>query len=120
MPYIDWDTVAVRMKFPDEKAMWKGLYEERGLSIEQIANRFNVTKNTIRESLERCKITIKRKSVGSSPAKFTPEQVAAIKLEGIGKAARRMEVPYPRLYAQLRSSELRHRLQAKASGEERK
>jgi len=58
---IDWNAVARRVGFQDEKALWTELYLARELSISEIAIRFGVSHAAIRMCLIRCEIPVRKR-----------------------------------------------------------
>jgi len=99
---IDWAPTAARLGYESELAMWTDLYIDRGLSISTLATKLDVSRNTVRTSLERLNIAI-RKQGGPNNQKLniTDELVDEIKREGIAAVAKRLNLSYTTVYKRL-------------------
>jgi hypothetical protein len=99
---ISWDATVHRLGYTSEADMWHDLYVHRGLSISVLAERLDVSRNTIRTSLERRHIPI-RKQGGPNNQKLevTDALVDEVQREGIAAVAKRLNLAYTTLYKRL-------------------
>jgi len=101
---INWDEVAAKLGYTSEVSLWVDLYTTRGLSISQIARKLDVSRNTIRGSLEKAGIQI-RKQGGPNNQRLvvTDELVDEIRKDGVAVVAARLGLDYSTLYKRLRN-----------------
>jgi len=99
---IDWTPIAHRLNYPNEEAMWLDLYSVRKLSVGALAKKLDVSRNTIRTSLDRASVPV-RKRGGSNNTKLqiTDELVEEIRRHGIAVVARRLHLSYTTVYKRL-------------------
>lgn len=99
---IDWTNTAQRLGYDSEAAMWTDYYVTKGLSVSQLAKRLDVSRNTIRDSLDRCGITIRgRGGPNNQKLDITDELVEEIRRDGITKVAKKLGLSYTTLYKRI-------------------
>jgi len=99
---LNWDPIIKSLGYADEDSMWEDLYVKKELSIGQLAKKLNVSRNTVRASLERANVSMRGRG-GPNNLKFdlTDEVIADIRENGIAAVARKLEVSYGTLYKRL-------------------
>lgn len=102
---INWESTYTRLGYKSELEFWTDLYTTRGLSIAELATKLDVSRNTIRASLERAHIEI-RKQGGPNNQKLevSPAIVEEIEKDGIAAVAKRLDLSYTTVYKQLHKS----------------
>lgn len=105
---IEWAPTAQRLGYTSELDMWTDLYCVRKLSISMLAVKLDVSRNTVRTSLERLNIEV-RKQGGPNNLKLdvTDGLIDEIKREGIAAVAKRLELSYTTVYKRLRARGLK-------------
>jgi len=100
---IEWAVIAEKLRFASSDAMWKALYVEQRLSITKIAERFGVSRNTVRGEL--LKRGLLRKQGGPNNVtgvELTSDLIDEIRREGVLAVAKRLGINYTTLYKRLR------------------
>jgi transposase len=103
---IDWKPVLDRLGYASELAMWQDLYEQKGLSISELADRFNVGRTTIRDALWRRGIAVRSRGGANHHDKIVPnpELLEAVRKEGIRAVAIRMGLSKTAVYKRIRAT----------------
>jgi transposase len=99
---IEWSGVATALEYPSEEEMWRDLYVTRGLSIVQIAKKLDVSRNTVRESLDRTGIVLRQRGgPNNQKLEITDALVEDIRREGITSVAKKLGLSYTTVYKRL-------------------
>jgi hypothetical protein len=100
---IDWNITARGLGYPDEAGMWEDLYVRKRCSIAKLSRDLDVSRNTIRLSIEKAGLSLRRRGgPNNRPPDLTDELVEEIKKEGIAAVAKRLHMPYATLYKRFR------------------
>jgi hypothetical protein len=99
---INWLPIAQKLGYDSARDMWLDLYVTRQISIDKLTEKLDVSRNTVRDALDREQIPI-RKRGGPNHQKFevTDELIAHVKELGIGPVAKELGVAYTTLYKRL-------------------
>lgn len=94
-----WEMLARNLGHADETAMWKTLYVDRRISLQQLANQFASTPHSIRIRLQACQIPLRsRGGKNNLKVELTKELEAEIKEKGVLQTAKRLGVAPQTLY----------------------
>jgi hypothetical protein len=104
---IDWDTVAQKLRFPSEKAMWEYFYNAQVLPISTIADRFGVNQGTVRDALRRCGLIIRQRGGPHNKGsrrwpKTDDELLALVEKFGVIKTAKRIGLEKSTVFKRVR------------------
>lgn len=83
--------------------MWQDLYVTRKLSLVILAQKLDVSRNTVRSSLERLNIPIRTRGGANNQrlGELTGELIAEIEQHGVAATAKRLGLSYTTLYKRL-------------------
>jgi hypothetical protein len=104
--FIDWPSIAKRLRYKSETEMWVRLYSDRQMTIFELAGKFGVAPRVVRKALIRTGVPIRRPG---GPRKrsiaFSEAQIAQIRAEGLKQAAQRLGMHRRTLEQKLHASE---------------
>jgi len=99
---IEWNSVASALGYTGEVEMWKDLYTTRRLSISQLSRKLDVGRNTIRASLGKSGIVLrKRGGPNNQRLVVTDELVEEVRKDGVAAVAKRLKLDYTTLYKRI-------------------
>ena len=99
---IEWEPVAKQLGYETEKDMWVDLYSTKKLSIQQLAEKLDIGRNTVRDALERYEIPIRPRGGPNNRRLFlTDDILEKVKQNGVAATARELGVGYTTLYKRI-------------------
>jgi len=99
---IQWNDVAQRLKYVDEVEMWNDLYVARGLSISKLALKLDISRNTVRDALDRVGIQLRgRGGPNNQKLEVTDELIEDIRENGVTAVAKKLGLSYTTVYKRL-------------------
>jgi len=101
---IKWEETAVQLGYASPEAMWEDFYCKKRIPISKLATQLDVSRNAIREALERYGVKIRgRGGANNTKIEVTDELIERIrKADGsIAVIAKELGVSYTTLYKRL-------------------
>jgi predicted transcriptional regulator len=99
---IDWNELALKLKYADTTSMWTDLYETKKKSISTLATELGVSRNTIRDALAKASIVIReRGGPNNKRLEVTDALLEECEREGVAKVAANLGLSYSTLYKRI-------------------